>query len=44
MGEFFRRLTARLDGGTSPASALRDERLAWLREGKTWVRDVVLFD
>ena len=44
VGEFFRRLTARLDAGTSPASALRDERLTWLREGKTWVRDVVLFD
>ncbi len=44
VGEFFRKLTARLDAGASPAVALRDERLAWLREGKTWVRDVVLFD
>lgn len=44
VGEFFRKLTARLDSGASPAVALRDERLAWLRQGKSWVRDVVLFD
>jgi hypothetical protein len=44
VGEFFRKLTARLDAGSTPASALRDERLDWLREGKAWVRDVVLFD
>jgi hypothetical protein len=44
VGEFFRRLTVRLDAGASPAVALRDERLAWLRQGKSWVRDVVLFD
>jgi len=44
VGEFFRKLTARLDAGASPAVALRDERLAWLQQGKSWVRDVVLFD
>jgi hypothetical protein len=44
VGEFFRKLTARLDAGSMPASALRDERLDWIRQGKTWVRDVVLFD
>jgi tetratricopeptide (TPR) repeat protein len=44
VGEFFRKLTARLDAGASPAVALRDERLAWIRQGKSWVRDVVLFD
>ena len=44
VGEFFRKLTARLDAGASPASALRDERLEWVRQGKSWVRDVVLFD
>ena len=44
VGEFFRKLTVRLDAGASPAAALRDERLAWLRQGKSWVRDVVLFD
>jgi hypothetical protein len=44
VGEFFRELTARLDGGAGLAQALRDERLAWLGQGKSWVRDVVLFD
>jgi len=44
VGEFFRKLTSRLDAGSSPATALRDERLAWLQQGKAWVRDVVLFD
>lgn len=44
VGEFFRKLTARLDAGATPAAALRDERLTWLRQGKSWVRDVVLFD
>jgi len=44
VGEFFRKLTARLEGGEGLAQALRDERLAWLGRGKSWVRDVVLFD
>ena len=44
VGEFFRKLTARLDAGASLATALRDERLTWLGQGKSWVRDVVLFD
>jgi hypothetical protein len=44
VGEFFRKLTARLDSGESPATALRNERVDWLRAGKAWVRDVVLFD
>ena len=44
VGEFFRNLEGRLEAGTAPAIALRDERLAWLGRGKTWVRDVVLFD
>ena len=44
VGEFFRKLTGRLDTGASPATALRDERMVWIRQGKTWVRDVVLFD
>jgi len=44
VGEFFRKVTARLDAGATPAVALRDERLTWLQQGKTWVRDVVLFD
>jgi len=44
VGEFFRNLTARLDSGETPAVALRDERVAWVKAGKTWVRDIVLFD
>jgi hypothetical protein len=44
VGEFFRKLTARLDSGEPPAVALRDERVAWIKAGKTWVRDIVLFD
>jgi len=44
VGEFFRRVTARLDSGEAPAVALRNERLEWVNAGKPWVRDVVLFD
>ena len=44
IGEFFRRVTARLDSGEAPAVALRNERLEWVKAGKPWVRDVVLFD
>ena len=44
VGEFFRAVTARLDAGESPAVALRNERLDWVKTGKVWVRDVVLFD
>ncbi|HET9037260.1 MAG TPA: CHAT domain-containing protein, partial [Myxococcaceae bacterium] len=44
VGEFFRRVTARLDSGEAPAVALRNERVEWVKAGKPWVRDVVLFD
>jgi hypothetical protein len=44
VGEFFRRVTARLDSGETPAVALRNERVEWVKAGKPWVRDVVLFD
>ena len=44
VGEFFRRVMARLDSGEAPALALRNERVEWVKAGKSWVRDVVLFD
>ena len=44
VGEFFRRVTARLDAGEAPAMALRNERVEWVKAGKPWVRDIVLFD
>lgn len=44
VGQFFRRVTARLDAGEAPATALRNERVEWVKAGKPWVRDVVLFD
>jgi predicted Zn-dependent protease len=44
VGEFFRRVTTRLDSGEAPAVALRNERVEWVKAGKPWVRDVVLFD
>jgi hypothetical protein len=44
VGDFFQRVTTRLDMGEAPAIALRNERLAWVKAGKPRVRDVVLFD
>ncbi|HEY1908490.1 MAG TPA: CHAT domain-containing protein, partial [Myxococcaceae bacterium] len=44
VGDFFAAVERRLESGESPAVALRDERVRWLREGRGWVRDVVVFD
>ncbi|HET6981826.1 MAG TPA: CHAT domain-containing protein [Myxococcaceae bacterium] len=44
VGEFFAAVERRLESGAAPAVALRDERVRWLREGRGWVRDVVVFD
>ncbi len=44
--DFFNALRARIRSGTSPALALRDERIRWLREnrGKSWLDSVLLFE
>src|SRR5512133_3596941 len=44
VGGFFAAVQRRLESGEAPAVALRDERVRWLREGKAWVRDVVVCD
>ena len=44
VGDFFAAVERRLESGEAPAVALRDERVRWLREGRGWVRDVVVFD
>ena len=44
VGTFFAGIRERLDRGEQPSTALRDEKLAWLGKGRTWVRDVLLFD
>ena len=44
VGTFFSGIRERLDRGEQPSAALRDEKLAWLSRGRTWVRDVLLFD
>jgi cellulose synthase operon protein C len=44
VGAFFAGIRERLDRGEQPSTALRDEKLAWLGKGRTWVRDVLLFD
>ncbi len=42
---FFGRFTARLARGEAAAPALRDERLAWLSEGRgDWVQAVLVFE
>ncbi|PTL83439.1 CHAT domain-containing protein [Vitiosangium sp. GDMCC 1.1324] len=42
---FFDAVRARIRAGSTPAAALRDERLVWLsREPRSWVRDVMLFE
>src|SRR5262249_29841605 len=43
VGDFFAALERRLGAGEAPAKALRDERVRWIGEGHSWVRDVVLF-
>src|SRR5262249_30242562 len=44
IGEFFAGLINRMEGGSSPRVALRDERQTWLSRGQPWVDDVVMFD
>ena len=44
VGTFFAGIRERLDRGEQPSTALRDEKLTWLGKGRTWVRDVLLFD
>ena len=44
VGDFFAAVERRLESGEAPAVALREERVRWLREGRGWVRDVVVFD
>ena len=41
---FFDALLARIRSGATPAEALRDERLASLAAGETWVTDVLLYE
>ena len=45
-GSFFSAVRERIQSGTEPAVALRDERLRWLREdpGARWVEDVLLYE
>jgi tetratricopeptide (TPR) repeat protein len=45
-GAFFDALRERIQQGTAPAAALRDERLEWTRShpSSDWVRDLVVFD
>ncbi len=42
--QFFEGIRHRVESGTAPRVALRDERLIWLQRGRTWVREVVAFD
>jgi hypothetical protein len=44
VGAFFTGIRERLDRGAELSTALRDEKLAWMGKGRTWVRDVLLFD
>jgi tetratricopeptide (TPR) repeat protein len=44
VGAFFTGIRERLDSGEDPAAALRDERMSWLKRGRPWVREVLLFD
>jgi hypothetical protein len=43
---FFNAVRARMRGGAAPAAALRDERQAWLREGRGtgWLNSVIVFE
>ena len=41
---FFEAVEVRIRQGASPSGALRDERLAWQKQGASWVEDVVVFD
>jgi hypothetical protein len=44
-GVFFGAVRARVRAGQPPAAALRDERIAWLRNSpESWVRDVMVFE
>jgi hypothetical protein len=45
-GDFFNAVRARMRSGATPAVALRDERVQWLRAGKevAWVDSVLLFE
>jgi hypothetical protein len=45
-GAFFNAVRERLRAGASPASALRDERVRWRREGRgaKWLDSVLLFE
>ena len=43
-GPFFEAVLQRIRAGQPPASALRDERVAWLGRGVGWVREVLLFE
>ncbi len=42
--QFFEGVRHRVEAGSSPRVALRDERLAWIKNGRPWVREVVAFD
>jgi len=42
--QFFEGVRRRVESGSAPRVALRDERLAWLQKGRDWVREVVAFD
>jgi hypothetical protein len=41
---FFGGLLRRIKDGTSPAVALRDERMAWRARGDSWVEQIALFE
>lgn len=44
-GAFFGAVRARVRAGQPPAAALRDERMAWIRNSpESWVRDVMVFE
>jgi len=44
--EFFAGVRARIRKGVSPAAAVRDERLKWIKQGKdaAWVRGILVFE
>ncbi|HTS82374.1 MAG TPA: CHAT domain-containing protein [Myxococcaceae bacterium] len=42
--QFFEGVRRRVETGSTPSVALRDERLAWIEKGRPWVIEVVAFD
>jgi CHAT domain-containing protein len=44
VGQFLSAVARRVEAGTAPSVALRDERVEWLRRGERWSQEIVLFD